>query len=194
MLRFIIIKEKGKIEMKYAKGCERLGLPKDFKFGIELEAYNVKTKGKESLYTGESAKYIKSKNWHMATRKEEMLVGKGGAELVSPILKDIPEDYEDIAKMCEQMKKYPGEYGDKVVADGKCGLHVHFDAECLTKNPKRMENFLKLYAESEELLYKMCNDRNDPIRNKAINKDFSGIHFISAIWRNGMAAPSGKKY
>lgn len=46
--------------MKYTKDFERLGLPEEFKFGIELEAYNVKTKGKDSLYTGESAKYIKS--------------------------------------------------------------------------------------------------------------------------------------
>lgn len=52
---------------------------------------------------------------------------------------------------------------------------------------------MKLYAESEELLYKMCNDKNDPIRKGAINKDFKGLHLISAMWRNGMAAPSSKK-
>jgi hypothetical protein len=52
---------------------------------------------------------------------------------------------------------------------------------------------MKLYAESEELLYKMCNDKNDPIRKGAINKDFKGIHLISALWRNGMAAPTGNK-
>ena len=52
---------------------------------------------------------------------------------------------------------------------------------------------MRLYAESEELLYKMCNDKNDPIREGAINKDFKGLHLISAMWRNGMAAPSSKK-
>jgi hypothetical protein len=52
---------------------------------------------------------------------------------------------------------------------------------------------MRLYAESEELLYKMCNAENNPIRNSAINKDFKGIHLISALWRNGMAAPTGKK-
>ena len=95
--------------------------------------------------------------------------------------------------MCEQMKKFPGNKGNKVIADSKCGLHIHFDAECLAKNPNKMRNFLRLYAESEELLYKMCNDKNDPIRKGAINKDFKGIHLISAMWRNGMAAPTGKK-
>ena len=85
-----------------------MGLPKDFKFGIELEAFNVKTKGKNSLYTGESAKFITSKNWHMATSREELLVSEGGAELVSPILTDSEQDWENISQICEHMKKYPG--------------------------------------------------------------------------------------
>lgn len=36
--------------MKYTKDYGTLGLPKYFKFGIELEAYNVKTKG-QTVYT-----------------------------------------------------------------------------------------------------------------------------------------------
>ena len=40
----------------------------------------------------------------------------------------------------------------------------------------------------------MCNDKDDPIRPKAINKNFHGLsNIISAIWRNGMAAPISKK-
>lgn len=56
-----------------------------------------------------------------------------------------------------------------------------------------MKNFLSLYAESEELLYKMCNAQGDPIRPNAINKNFKGLNLISSMWRNGMAAPTGKK-
>ena len=94
--------------MKYAKDYEKLGLPDDFKFGIEIEADNVKTKGKNGLYTGQSAEYIKSKNWHMAKSSEEMLVSEGGAELVSPILRDTEQDWQSISDICEHMKKYPG--------------------------------------------------------------------------------------
>lgn len=180
--------------MKYKKSFEKLGLPESFKFGIELEAYNVKIKGKDGLYGGESAQYIKSKNWHMATKEEEPLVAKGGAELVSPILKDTEQDWKDINDICEQIKKFPGDKGKEVVADSKCGLHVHFDAKCLVKDPNTMRNFLQLYAESEELLYKMCNDKNNPIRKGAINRDAKGVlHAIKAIWRKGMAAPTGRK-
>lgn len=179
--------------MRYKKGLERLGLPDDFKFGIEIEADNVRTKGKDGLYIGQSAEYIRSENWKMATSSEERLVSEGGAELVSPILTDAEQDWQSISEICEHIKKYPGNDGDEVVANSKCGLHVHFDSQCLTSDPNRFKNFMRLYAESEELLYKMCNDKNDPIRKGAINKDFKGIHLISAMWRNGMAAPSGKK-
>ncbi len=48
---------KREIPMKYKKGFEKLGLPEDFKFGIELEAYNVKTKGKDGLYGRECTIY-----------------------------------------------------------------------------------------------------------------------------------------
>lgn len=94
--------------MKYTKDFERIGLPDNFKFGIEIEADNVRTKGKNGLYMGQSAEYIKSKNWHMATSSEESLVSKGGAELVSPILTDIEQDWQSISDICEHMKRYPG--------------------------------------------------------------------------------------
>ena len=180
--------------MKYINGNKRLGMPDFFKFGIEIEADNVYTSEPFGLYSGKSAEYITSKNWHMATEYEEALVSDGGAELVSPILTDSEKDWQDVADICEHMKRYPGLKGKEVVANEKCGLHVHFDSKCLTSNPKIFRNFMRLYAESEELLYKMCNDKNDPIRKGAINKNFNGIeHMVSAMWRNGMAAPIGKK-
>lgn len=179
--------------MKYKSGFDLLGLPNFLKFGIELEAINVKTRGRNSLYTGESADYIKSKKWHMATKFEEKLVSQGGAELVSPILKDNLQDWQSIYDMCTHMKKYPNKEATEVGCDDRCGLHVHFDSDCLTKNPEIMKNFLKIYAESEEILYKMCNGINSPTRPYAINKNFKGLNIISSLWRDGVAAPTGKK-
>ena len=49
------------LNIKYSEGFEKLGLPNYFKFGIELEAFNVKTQGKDSLYNGKSAEFINSK-------------------------------------------------------------------------------------------------------------------------------------
>ena len=180
--------------MKLTSGKKILGIPEDFKFGIEIEADNVSTYEENGLYIGKSAEYIKKLNWHMATKSEEALVGKGGAELVSPILKDNEEDWENIENICEHIKKYPGKKGEYVEANSKCGLHVHFDSNCLMQNPKKFRNFMRIYAEAEELIYKMCNDKNDPIRQGAINKNYKGLtQLVSSIWRNGMASPSGKK-
>lgn len=179
--------------MELTKGKEVLGLPSNFKFGIEIEADNVQTKGEGGLYTGESARLIKSKNWHMATAMEESLVKHGGAELVSPVLTDNEADWTSVAEMCEHIKRFPGKKGEAVVANEECGLHIHFDSECITSNNDIYINFLRMYAESEELIYKMCNDVNDPIRRNAIYKNFHGIQIISSIWRNGMASPSGKR-
>ena len=180
--------------MKYISGNKKLGLPDFFKFGIEIEADNVHIDEPFGLYSVKSAKYITEKGWHMANAYEEALVGEGGAELVSPVLTDSEKTWQDVADICEHIKKYPGINGKEVVANEKCGLHVHFDSKCLTSNPNKFRNFMKLYAESEELLYKMCNDKNDPIRKGAINKSFDCLeHVVSAMWRNGMAAPIGKK-
>lgn len=57
-----------------------------------------------------------------------------------------------------------------------------------------MQEFLRIYAESEEILYKMCNENNTNMRHFAINRNFNGlINATGSIWRTGMASPSGKK-
>ena len=91
--------------MKYKGQYERLNLPTYMKFGIEIEANNVQTKN--GLYAGESAKFITDRNWHMATKWEESLVGENGAELVSPILTDTETTWRNIAEICSKIKEFP---------------------------------------------------------------------------------------
>ncbi len=177
--------------MKYKGKYEKLGLAEYIKFGIEIEANNVKTKN--GLYAGDSAKFIKSINWHMAGKYEESLVGHGGAELVSPVLHDSEETYKNIEAICEQIKKFPKDKKKEVEADKECGLHIHFDADCLAKHPEKMRVFRTICAEGEEILYKMSNKENNPTRKGAINKDYRGTNIIAALWRNGVAAPTSKK-
>lgn len=176
--------------MKYAGKNKELGLPDYIIFGIEIEANNVKTKN--GLYDGESGKYIEELGWHKATGMEESLVKHGGAELVSPKLKDEERTYENIESICNQIKKYPLK-DTEAVADEKCGLHIHFDSECLRKDPRKMKAFRKITAEAEELIYKMCNEKGNPIRKDAISKKYNGLNLISSLWRKGMAVPTGKK-
>lgn len=152
--------------MKFKSGNGKLEFPENFKFGIEIEAFNTDTK--RLYYSEESKEIFKQTGWRADTK--EVLSHEGGAECVSGILKDNEETWENLSKICEHIKKYPGEYGKEVVTDEKCGCHVHFDASEFLKNPKMMENLKKLWPEIEELVYKMCNDENDPLRIGAINQ------------------------
>lgn len=152
--------------MKFRSGNEILGFPKNVKFGIEIEAFNTNTK---DLYNSkESEKVFKETGWRPDTK--ETLSHQGGAECVSGILEDTQKTWENLEQVCSHIKKYPGEYGKEVVTDEKCGCHVHFDATEFLENPKMMENFKKLWPEIEELIYKMCNEENDPLRSGAINQ------------------------
>jgi len=204
--------------MKYEKGDIPLGLNEKYKFGIEIEVFNVNTShnirnlGKnvserfKGVFTGnirehkslyhskESNEFFKetlssnNKPYKKANYFEEALVAKGGAEIVSPILYDNKHDWKTVEKVCEHVKKYPGTKGKEVVANKKCGLHVHFDAGLLTENKNMMKTFLTLWSEMEELVYKMCNDVNDPIRESTINRSKKPLEGFKK-----MAAPTGKK-
>lgn len=188
--------------MKYTEGIKELNLPKIYRFGIELEAFNVNTSlGSKSLYhSKESNEFLKQHRWKKANFLEESLVGEGGVELVSPILYDKTEDWQNLQEVCAHMQKYPGKHGKEVVADAKCGCHIHFDSRVLSGKTKEesqaiMGNFLSLWAEAEELVYKMCNDVNDPIRSGALNVQGNPIHRLSLALQGvkGMAMPIGKK-
>lgn len=191
--------------MKFIEGNKPLGLSDLFQFGIELEAFNVHTgiptKDKPSLYMSkESKEFLKERRWKNANIFEEDLVMHGGAECVSPILHDTEEDWQNLSEVCEHMKKFPGKHGDEVVADDKCGCHIHIDARSLTgRNIQETEgitgNFLKLWAEGEELVYKMCNDVGSPIRAGALENKQKGLTRLVMKLQHikAMASPTGKK-
>ena len=119
--------------MKYSSGTKELNLPSYYQFGVELEAFNVNTSilGNSLYHSKESIDFLKQRKWETVSVLKESLVSEGGAECVSPILHDKKEDWKNLEEVCEHMKKYPGKYGDKVIADEKCGCHVHFDAKVL---------------------------------------------------------------
>lgn len=191
--------------MKYSKGTNRIGLPDIYRFGVELEAFNVNTgiakKDKPSLYRSpESIEFLKQRRWKNANIFQEDLVMHGGAECVSPILYDREEDWQNLSEVCMHIKNFPGKYGETVVTDDKCGCHVHIDARTLTgKNIKETEaitaNFLKIWAEGEELIYKMCNEEGNELRLGALENRQKGLTRLVMKLQHikAMASPMGKK-
>lgn len=191
--------------MKYNEGIKRLGLAELYRFGVELEAFNVHTgiptSDRPSLYMSpESKEFLKQHRWKNANIFQEDLVMHGGAECVSPILYDTEEDWQNLSEVCMHMKKFPGKYGEEVVADDKCGCHIHIDARTLTgKNIREtediMRNFLEIWSEGEELIYKMCNEKGSEIRPGALENRQRGLTRLVMKLQHikAMASPIGKK-
>lgn len=177
--------------MKFKNGNETLGFPDNFKFGIEIEAFNTNTK---ELYNSKESKNVFEKTgWRPDTK--EVLSRQGGAECVSGILKDSEKTWEDLDEVCKHIKKYPGKYGTEVVTNEKCGCHVHYDATEFLENPKMMENLKKLWPEIEELVYKMCNEENDPLRSGAINQKLvPSINFGEPTLKNILSIKTIKQF
>lgn len=176
--------------MRLTKGIENLGLPDYIKFGLELEVENVK-KSEMDKFVAKFGNYPKNKGWHTII---DASLTDGGVETISPPLKEKEESsiWQEISDVCEKISKSPNDERRESYTDHTCGGHIHFDATEFQKNPKMMENFLRLWAESEELVYKMCNDVNDPIRKSAIdNSHIRIIDCVKALFKNPV--PEGVK-
>lgn len=167
--------------MKLSKEKENMGLPEYIKFGLELEVENVNYNKITPL--------VKEKNWH--TDKDPSLTDSG-VECVSPVLteKENESVWGEVEQICKNIKENPYDEEKGAYTDHTCGGHIHFDSTILQQNPEAMKNFLRLWAESEELVYKMCNDKNDPIRPGAINT--SGTTLVD-VCKTALQSPLPKQ-
>ena len=167
--------------MKLNKNGKNLGLPEWMKFGLELEV--------ENLDYEKITERISKMGWHS---DKDMSLIDSGTECVSPVLKESENSsvWEEVKTVCDNIKECSADGKREPYTDHTCGGHVHFDAQIFMENPEMMKNLLRLWAESEELVYKMCNEKNDPIRPGAINK--SNVTFID-LFKTVIASPLPSK-
>lgn len=149
--------------MKYKSGTDLMNLPNYIKFGCEIEAQNVDCKKLKE----EISKYPELKGWKV---ESDNSLTDNGAEIVSPPRseKEDADVYSKFEQVLNLIKSCPADKKRRVYIDERCGGHIHFDATMMKKNPEMVESFLRLWAESEELIFKMCNDENNPIRESSI--------------------------
>ncbi len=133
------------------------------KFGCEIEVQNVNTEKLEMLIN----QHPELKGWKVS---HDESITDFGAEIISPPLseQENPNVYEIFQKVLDLIKSCPFDENRKVYINEQCGGHIHFDATMMKKNPEMVENYLRLWAEAEELIFKMCNAENDPIRESAV--------------------------
>jgi hypothetical protein len=77
-------------------------------------------------------------------------------EIVSPILKDTPETWRQLEKVCEVIKRNGG------IVDMRCGGHIHVGVDVLDNSKHRWRRYRKLISGFENVLYRLSTNRNIP--------------------------------
>ncbi|MBR3002536.1 MAG: amidoligase family protein [Clostridia bacterium] len=149
--------------MKYKSEANLMGLPQYIKFGCEIEVQNVDVeKLKKAML-----EFPELNGWKIT---KDNSVTDNGAEIVSPPLSEVENQnvYAEFQKVLSLIKSCPADKNRNVYVNEQCGGHIHFDATMMRKNPEMVESYLRLWAEAEELIFKMCNAENNPIRESAV--------------------------
>lgn len=127
------------------------GVPNQYQvlqeIGRELNAAGLTTSPYQQGYHSGSGDYSQ---W----RFEQDSTVSG--EIISPIMYDEPQSWEQLAKVCEIVKRHGGK------ATARTGGHVHVAAGNYDHTPKNHNNLLKMFKENEDVLYRMAQnpDRN----------------------------------
>ena len=163
----------------------------DLTFGIELEFVggNPDAIARE-LYREGICAYPERVRYHAPSvegkwkleRDGSVSDGSGGGELVSPILKDNPETWRQIERICEIANRY----GARI--DQRCGGHVHIGMEPLDTARQRWRRFFKIMSGYEECVYRAAggdlgrmrsNSDNDYARRFRERAEFGINHRVS---------------
>ncbi|MCX0368663.1 amidoligase family protein [Clostridium perfringens] len=96
--------------------------------------------------------------------------GDSGGEIVSPVLKDTPETWEQIKVICDVAKRH----GARI--DENCGGHIHINMEKLDTARQRWRRFFKTIEVYEDCIYRAAGGDLGVVRAAALSyaKPFSG--------------------
>jgi hypothetical protein len=84
--------------------------------------------------------------------------GSQGGELVSPVLKDTPETWRTIEKICGVAKRH----GARIT--GSCGGHVHMSAEPLDTAKQRWKRLFRTIGGFEDVIYRLAGGTEGRVR------------------------------
>ena len=118
---------------------EKLTMPKNINFGLELELDNVRYNDVYKLVRKNFGS-----NWKVITDKSLTL--NQNAEIVTPVLQNNKNTWILLKKMGELLKKLDPSYD-------KCSFQINFDGDLLPTLEDKA-NFIKLYAMYEDIIYR----------------------------------------
>lgn len=142
----------------------------DLTFGIELEFVGGNPDAiARDLYREEICAYPERVRYHAPSvegkwkleRDGSVSDGTEGGELVSPILRDTPETWRQIERICEIASRH----GARV--DQRCGGHVHIGMEPLDTARQRWRRFFKIMSGYEECVYRAAGGDLGRVRSNS---------------------------
>ncbi len=143
-------------------------------FGIEIEYVGGDRSAiARELYQLGLARDSNSDSWHRAARSgytswSVETDGTVDGEVVSPILRDTPETWEQIRQVCEVIKRHGGRINQQ------CGGHVHIGKEPLDANVNRKNRLSRLIGGNEDVMYRVAAAGE-------LNGRFRGYHYAAPI-------------
>ena len=133
----------------------------DAKFGIEIEfdetnLVNIKHAIEDGISIEKDGPYTcwEVTNDYSVTR--DTILGFTGGEVVSPILTDKYECYQDICDACTIIRLFGGQVTDRTSAQ------IHIDADFIDNDPKILANIIKLWMAYEDVIYKFGYNGSKP--------------------------------
>lgn len=150
-------------------------------FGVEIEFVggDLAAIGRE-LHAAGLTRNPSQEGYHSGVRSDNTTHwrferdGSVDGEIVSPPLRDTPETWAQIQKVCEVAKRH----GARV--DSRCGAHVHVGKTPLDQNRTRKHRLLKLVAGNEDIFFRMAAAGE-------MGGQFRGFHYVDPIANNWRA-------
>lgn len=121
---------------------ERIYLPGDVTFGAEIECEKVSQEKADNFLYNQNKKY----DWWFA--KYDGSLRNGGVEVVSPVLTDKEEYWNQFKEVCAFLTQ---EGADTL---HNAGGHVHVGASILGDDMEAWRHFLKVYAAYENVIFR----------------------------------------
>jgi len=111
--------------------------------GLELQAEGLTADSRQHNYHSNGGDYSR---WNF--ERDSTVSG----EIISPIMYDEPESWEQLQKVCEIVARNGGK------ATARTGGHVHVGCGNYDHTPKNHNNLLKLFKKNEDVLYRLAQN------------------------------------
>lgn len=164
---------------------KKIGLYHPITFGFELETDNVSDKVVKNLVVQKrlGEQIVKKQGLKRGITPRWAVDYDGtvlhGVEVISPVMKDTPEDWDSLKEVCSFLKSVGGK------ATNSCGGHIHIGADILGSNESAWNNFFKTWSASEPIIYKMSNKAGEAPRTGTLNEAGPTKPIIDEILASG---------